>query len=331
MSGSRQFEWLALFRLLRLPNVFTAWSDVLMGFLVCQGAFPTNIGGLVSLSLLMGATTGLYLGGMVLNDWFDFEEDQQSRKFRPLPSGKFSLQFAATLGFGLLVLGMILAISAAVSWQVLAVRQEAFAAASIGKTAVLSVTVAAAVLSYNGLLKKTLVGPVSMGLCRPLNILMGMSLASLNREYASVATFTYPQLLIATGIGVYIAGVTWFARREESRSSRIGLIFGFSVMAIGVLLLALAPSSGPLPPGRIVGAQYGWLLLLVGGVVGARCLRAIANPTPAKVQIAIKIAILSLIWLDAAIALRVSSFQDALCIALLIVPALLIGRAVYST
>ena len=102
-------------------------------------------------------------------------------------------------------------------------------------------------------------------------------------------------------------------------------------MGLGILLLAMAPDFGPLPKGQILGINYRWLMLLVGGVVAIRCLRAIADPRPAKVQIAIKIAILSLIWLDAAIVLRVSGFNEAVCIALLLIPALLVGRAVYST
>jgi 4-hydroxybenzoate polyprenyltransferase len=331
MSAPQRFEWLAFFRLLRLPNVFTAWSDVLMGFLVAQGAFPTSVGGLISLGLLVGATTGLYLGGMVLNDWFDFAEDQKARSFRPLPSGKFSLRFAATLGFGLLIIGVVFAASAGVVWKMLVIRGTSSNLVAVAPPAVLGVAIAIAVLAYNSFLKKTLVGPISMGLCRTLNILLGMSLVSpLDTGWSSLV-FSAPQLVLAAGIGVYIAGVTWFARREEIQSPRVGLLFGFVVLALGVLLLAMAPDFGVLPTGRIVGPQYRWLMLLVGGVVGARCLRAIADPQPSKVQMAIKIAILSLIWLDAAIALRVSSFQEALCIALLIVPAMLVGRAVYST
>ena len=112
MNSQPRFEWLAFFRLLRLPNVFTAWSDVLMGFLVAQGAVPRDTQGLATIALLLAATSGLYLGGMVLNDWFDYEEDKKARAFRPLPSGKFTLRFAATLGFGLLFFGVLFAASA---------------------------------------------------------------------------------------------------------------------------------------------------------------------------------------------------------------------------
>lgn len=324
------FPWLGFFRLLRIPNVFTAWSDTLMAFLVAHGTFPNTARGITALVLLLGATTGLYVGGMVLNDWFDFSEDQRVRAFRPLPSGQFSTGFAARLGFGLLVSGVLLSVAARVVWN-LSNGNTLGRIETIAVTGLLGFTIAVAVLVYNGLLKTTILGPLSMGLCRTLNILMAMSLAAPVSEESAGAVFTASQLAIAGGIGVYIAGVTWFARREESESPRAGLLFGVAVMGLGILLLAMAPSFGPLPTGRIMGVNYQWLMLLVGGVVGIRCFRAIADPSPAKVQIAIKIAILSLIWLDAAIALRVSGFNEAACIAILLVPALLVGRAVYST
>lgn len=331
MPASRPFPWLGFFRLLRIPNVFTAWSDTLMAFLVAQGAFPTAPGGIAALMLLLGATTGLYLGGMVLNDWFDFAEDQKARAFRPLPSGQFSLRFAATLGFGLLFFGVMFAFAAGAVWALVPANAATFRVEYAATTGLLGAAVAGAVLAYNGFLKKTPVGPLAMGLCRTLNILMATSLIAPASDSDAGLGFTQSQLAIAGGIGLYIAGVTWFARREESQSPRAGLVFGLSVMGLGILLLAIAPDFGGLPTGRIVGANYRWLMLLVGGVVAIRCFRAIADPQPAKVQIAIKIAILSLIWLDAAIGLRVASFPEAACIALLLVPALIVGRAVYST
>lgn len=319
MNTQPRFEWLAFFRLLRLPNVFTAWSDVLMGFLVAQGALPTTPAGIASIVLLLAATTGLYLGGMVLNDWFDYEEDKKARAFRPLPSGMFTLRFAATLGFGFLLFGVLFAASAGAIQQPFTFMPAALGAA-----------IAIAVIAYNSFLKRTPIGPLGMGLCRFLNILLAVSVGSTANSSADLR-FTTPQLLIALGIGVYIAGVTWFARREEAQSPRAGLIFGFAVMLGGIALVAFAPDYGPLPSGRLVGPQFKWLLLLVGGVVATRCLRAIADPSPGKVQISIKIAILTLIWLDAAIALRVAGIPEAVAIAILIIPALVIGRAVYST
>ena len=91
--------WLQLFR---LPNVFTAIADVLMGFLFINlGYQPVQW-----LIPLIVSTCCLYSAGMVLNDVFDVEVDREERPQRPLPSGKISVSLARNVGFGLLAAGI---------------------------------------------------------------------------------------------------------------------------------------------------------------------------------------------------------------------------------
>src|SRR6478735_2658240 len=66
---SSLFAWL---QLLRLPNVFTAVADVVMGYLVaCRGELQS----IENLAVLAVVSILLYLSGMVLNDVFDAEVD----------------------------------------------------------------------------------------------------------------------------------------------------------------------------------------------------------------------------------------------------------------
>ena len=58
---------------------------------------------------------------------------------------------------------------------------------------------------------------------------------------------------------------------------------------------------------------------------------AALDPTPEKVQAAVKLSILSLIWLDATMAVAVSGPAEGVAIAALLIPALVLGRRVYST
>jgi hypothetical protein len=75
-----------------------------------------------------------------------------------------------------------------------------------------------------------------------------------------------------------------------------------------------------------------WLLLaLLMFTVLRRGGTAAMDPTPKKVQAAVKHSILSLIWLDAATAIVVAGPAYGIAIALLLIPALLLGRWVYST
>ena len=93
-------KWLAYFQLMRLPAVFTAMSDIILGYLLTHGSFELPL----QFALLLVASASLYLSGMVFNDVFDRKVDAEERPFRPIPSGRISTQQAAVLG-GLLMLG----------------------------------------------------------------------------------------------------------------------------------------------------------------------------------------------------------------------------------
>ena len=137
---------------------------------------------------------------MVLNDVFDVEIDRRERPERPIPSGRVSLDAARRLGWRLLVFG-----------RGRRARGRCFSPAISG-SGVVAAILATAILLYDAWLKRTPLGPVAMGACRMLNVLLGMSAvdAPLHAEH----------WLVAGAIGVYVAGITLFARKESERSSR---------------------------------------------------------------------------------------------------------------
>jgi 4-hydroxybenzoate polyprenyltransferase len=181
------------------------------------------------------------------------------------------------------------------------------------------------IVLYDALLKPTVAGPLALGACRMLNVLLGMSV--LRTPLAS------EHWLIAAAIGVYAAGITWFARREHGRSARAQLAAATAVMMAGVGLLAWLPrwTDNIL---RAIQQEPGWWYLLVG-VLGAitcrRCLWAVASPVPGRVRTAVAQAILSLIFLDAAACYAGCGPFWALLILCLLVPAGLLGRWIEST
>jgi 4-hydroxybenzoate polyprenyltransferase len=172
-----------------------------------------------------------------------------------------------------------------------------------------------------------------MGLCRFLNVLLGMSVAGVAIP-ADEAFLTYHQSswLIAAGLGLYITGVTWFARSEATLSSRPQLIGATLVIAAGIALLAALPRL-PHPEKGLLGSDnIAYLLFAVLALpMLRRALLAISNPEPANVQGMVKHCILSLIMLDAAITMLTSGALPGLAIAALLAPSLLLGRWVYST
>jgi 4-hydroxybenzoate polyprenyltransferase len=175
---------------------------------------------------------------------------------------------------------------------------------------VLAGLTAAAVLLYDGWLKRTWAGPAGMGACRSLNVLLGVSVSG---------TLAWPQgAHLAAVVGLYIAGVTWFARTEARASSQAALRGAAGVM-LASLVLAL-----PLPAGRS-SVLFPYLLVGLGFLVGVPVCRAIAVPAPARVQAAVKQSLMGLVVLDAVLATALAG-AVGLVILVLLVPSLYLNR-----
>jgi glucan phosphoethanolaminetransferase (alkaline phosphatase superfamily) len=296
-------------QLVRLPNVFTAFADIGLAALVV-GALPERWPAFL---LLLLASGSLYCAGMVWNDFFDIEQDRKERPFRPLPSGRVSLKAAARLGVVLVLTGLLAAFTA--GWLV----GPAWSATPL----LLAAGLVAAILAYDGFFKRTGFGPLTMGSCRFLNVLLGLSLAP--------ALIGPHAVYLALVVGVYIVGVTWFARTEARISNVTSLTLAAVVMLLGVLMAL------PLP---VVLDQAGWhpvtsplfpyLLVVFGFLVSVPVCRAIARPEPPVVQKAVKRAVLGLVVLDAVLATAAAG-AFGLLLLLLLPPALFLGRRLYST
>ncbi|NQU22153.1 MAG: UbiA family prenyltransferase [Candidatus Nealsonbacteria bacterium] len=302
--------WFAYLELVRLPNVFTAMADVVMGYLFVRGIPDSD--DRWTLGLLIAASGLLYAAGVVLNDVFDLAADTRLRPERPLPSGRISPQTAARLGWGLLILGMAAACLAGGTSGML-------------RPGIVALILAACIVGYNAFLKRTPLGPPTMGSCRMLNVLLGMSVAA--------GSWQDEHWLVAGAIGTYIAGVTWFARGEAGRSSRVQLAAATGVMMLGIAMLARLPgvSEDVLWPIRQQPDRWELFMVLLGALIGWRCLRAILDPIPARVQMAVKHAILSIIILDAAACYAVRDVYGALAVLVLLVPTMYFGTWIRST
>ena len=289
--------------LVRLPNLFTAVADVAMGVLFVRAvAGPTDVAVLIWLAAV---SVLIYAAGVVLNDLWDVDLDRLQRPERPLPSGRVSVRTAGRLGFWLLVSG---------------VACGCLASLLTGhfRPALVATLLAGCAVLYDRLLKPTPLGPLAMGACRTLNVLLGMS--------AAAVPLVAGHWLVAGGIGVYIAGVTWFARTENRTSNRGHLLGATVAMLSGVGLLAWFPdwAQGEFPQRQLAGGKT--LLTVLGVLLGWRCLRTIAMPVPGRVQATVKQCILSLIVLDAAVTFATRGPFQALAVLALLIPAMLFGR-----
>jgi hypothetical protein len=300
-------------QLIRLPALFTALADIFLGYALTHrdiGDAPLVLG------LLLVASAGLYLAGMVFNDLFDAVLDAVERPERPIPSGRVSRASAIRLGCALVITGLAAAV--ALRWvdPLLCGWNPAFVAALI----------TAAVFLYDGFLKRTPLGPLGMGLCRFLNVCLGASASG----FLFGRPFDNPQRSIAIGLGIYIIGVTWFARTEERTSRRSSLVGGLVTVNLGLAaLLAWIQWRGP-EETRLMGLL---LLGLIALSLNKRMLVAVTQPSPVQVQFAVRTLLMSIITIDCAMIFAKSgNILVASGIAIgLVVPTLLTGRLMRMT
>lgn len=290
---------LAYFQLMRLPAVFTAMSDIILGFLLTHGSFSPA----VSFALLLVASASLYLSGMVFNDVFDRKVDAAERPSRPIPSGRISTQKAATLG-GLLMLAGV------------------GAAQTVGmQSLIVASLLVVAILGYDMLLKNTFLAPLMMGICRFLNVMLGASAVA--RE---INLWVKPQLRIAAALGLFIVGLTWFARMEAKDSHRGHLIGGLLVINSGLGALAWMLATYPWPRETNLSMVLA-ALGVVALTINRRLVQAILSPVPQNVQIAVKTMLMSYVMLNAILVfVWTANPQYAILTAALLLPTILLSR-----
>lgn len=297
-------------QLVRLPNTFTAPADILVGSLALGSVVLWDRPG--SLVCLLFASVCLYWSGMVWNDYFDLAQDRRERPGRPIASGRVTPRAAALLGTALMLGGLLLALLADVlpggrTWVSLPI----------------AVALIAAIFAYDAWLKRTWAGPIAMGSCRFLNVLLGLSAAG-----------AWPPRwgwLLALVVGVYIAGVTWFAR-TEARVSNQSMLLGAAAVILAGLLLALGvpalaqQESAHFEPSPL----FPYLLTGFALYLALAVVPAVRRPQPEKVQAAVQRSVLGLVLFDAILASALVGTLGLL-LAVLILPGVFLSRRLYST
>jgi len=302
-------RFLPYLRLMRLPALFTALTDTFAGLMMT----PSSLSPASDFVWLLCATTGLYLAGMVFNDVFDVKQDQAERPGRPIPSGQVPLSHAVVLGT--LLMGGGLGCAALV-------RLHSFLLASM---------LAGCILAYDGLLKKTWLGPPAMGGCRCLNILLAAS-AGVATSDPWRSTFQQPQLGLAIGIGLYIVGLTLFARTEAKSRSPVRVLLAGILIAdagIAVLMWLVWSRQGDF---AVTHQQILFCLAVIALILNRRWFQAVFHPEPGHVQAGVKIGLLSLIVLDAVIiSWKSGDLRYALAALAALIPAMFLSKLIPMT
>lgn len=291
---------MGLLRLARPANVVTAVSDILAGIAISGYLSPANTTGLSGLPIaaLIISTMGLYGGGVVWNDVFDAALDAKERPERPIPSGTVTQTEAALWGGLLLFIGII---SAGF------VHPGFFSLSTI-----LAIAIAVSALLYDKWFKHHFVaGPFAMGLCRGLNLLLGISIV--------------PDVLLTYGLLglvpiIYIAAITVISRGEVHGGGKKALYFALALYSIVIAaLVAFAIPKGQLTTAVIFVAAFSAMII-------PPLIKAIRQPIGPLIGRAVKSGVLALILMNAAWAAAFGLPYFACVIVLLLPLSLLLAR-----
>jgi hypothetical protein len=290
-------------KLLRLSNAPTAVADVWMGYAVTLGVLSPSY----AVWLASFASLAAYHGGMALNDAVDAPSDEAGSRGRPIERGYISRRMAYSLAYGGLAASFITTLCL---WR----HTQDSRIVGIGLALVL------AIIAYNSPLKRSWLGPLLMGSCRLMNVLLGV-FAVAPVELARLSDYE-----LGTGfailIGSYIVGVTLFARDESLGGGRPILLAGCAISAVTIAAFPAAPG-------------YDRVTILIWTVVGLFATRgmvaAILQPTPKNIGRGVGIAIQGLVVIDATLATLYAGPVAGLAILALLPVTMLLARWIPQT
>jgi hypothetical protein len=197
-----------LLKLGRVSNLPTVWTNAVAGAVL---AGQPSFGAILIIGI---ALTLFYTGGMWLNDAFDAEIDAQERKNRPIPMGEIAVTTVFAFGYGMLMMGVVLAFT-------------------FGAMAGLAgVALAIAVILYDWLHKRTVFSPIIMGATRFFCYVLAAF---------AVAKVTGSVIFGALGLLAYIVGLTYAAKQEAY--DRLDNAWPLAVLAIP-MIYALSQAIG---------------------------------------------------------------------------------------
>ena len=270
-------------RLCRPPNLPTAAADILAGLAIAGFIADSNWS--TSALFLVFSSIFLYAGGVVFNDYFDFELDKIERPERALPSGLIKRKNAVIFGAVLFMIGLT------------------FAFANSKISGLIAIALITAILIYDAQAKHhSFFGPLTMGICRGLNLLLGMSII--------LPLFHWHYIGIPV---LFIFSVTLVSRGEVHGNNKRNLILSGVLYASVILCVILLH--------QYFGSEQNWYLLFLaifGLMVLLPLIKAYRENIPKNIMKAVKAGVLSIILLDASLATAFAGILYGLIILLLL-------------
>jgi len=289
--------------LIRLPNIFTLPSNILLGFILVS-TFTLTITSTIQILMLVTISALLYCVGLVLNDLFDYEIDKKERPNRPLASGKISRRIAIIIVTIFTAIALILALLVSVT------------------TFSISLILLAIIFGYDKYLKSTSAGPFTIAAARVTNVILGTT-----TNISSVDNFPQNILLIfvLTLTFVYVSLIGFLSRYE---------IKGFSKNIKSYLLpVTIAGIVSSILVFNLVGFfKYESLLILaLFSFIMARAICKIHKKDSTGIQQTVQLMILSIIILDSIFLTGIAGLTVGFPVLILLAPLLILARKMYMT
>lgn len=272
-------------KLVRPANIITAWSNILVGAAIAYGTLNDESLPMFDfinyfnfdIVLLIISTSGLYGGGIVMNDYFDANLDAKERPERPIPKGLISKKNALNFAIILYTIGVISAFCVNIFSGIIA-------CSLVGLT-----------LIYNAFSKhNSFLGPLNMGICRAVNWLLGMSIC---------ATFFSSFLLWLIIPLLYIFGITLVSRSEVIGEKGNNLIIGVGLYIFVILVIALSGLSSNRTTGIFIFFMLmPFIIYFFHKVLKPTLLAINGGGKPELVMKAVKSAVIGVIIVDASVA-----------------------------
>ncbi len=288
------FYYLAL---TRPANVVTAVADILAGIAI-SGILTIELFEIIKFKalLLILSTVGLYAGGVVFNDVFDNELDKIERPERPIPSGIISLKGGVIFGLCLLLFGIIMAsITSPIA-------------------GIVALAIALMALFYDKYGKHlSVVGPLSMGICRGLNLFLGLCIFIENGITPYWKVCFIPIL--------FIAAITLTSQGEVHGNNKKSVTLALIIDIVITSILLLLCFKRDIQIWAVLPFIFFWAYMNFKAK-----LTAIKNNIPVNIMKAVKTGVLSLIPLNATYVAIFSGWSYGLIVLILLPISVLLAK-----
>lgn len=298
--------------LVRLPNVFTAASNILSGYFTIVTTVSSSFITIHVLYLagLIISSSLLYVAGIVFNDYFDIEIDKKERLTRPLPSGKVTKRKALTIAISSMIAANV--ITLVINWT----------------SFIIAVILTTIIIAYNyGLKNNNITGPITMGLARSINVILGASPALPTLLLSAPSTTML--LFIAISLFLYVIAISILSKKEVSgKATNLIIISSLSIVFVDIAAITIAGLIGIFQPAVFV---YLTLFSVAMIITFSPIVRGLGFLAPIHIQNIIKNMIMSIIILDSVFVSGIIGLSYGFVTLLLLIPSVFLARKLYLT